>query len=293
MRNTLPSYEKEGGVNVATIRSLTRADLPVVVPLADEAARRALIGRPMWETEADAAAELDTPKRTFVVAVDETGTVTGMAGYRLRSTGEAELYGPLVAVEGLGTGAWIESRVTSMAAQEGATSFSMLIGISNKEGQAWAEWRGYLRDSEAPELLHTWLYPGELRDVTAGEGLVRRAVAADLERVDCLVQENFAHRRTQPATWLENAWVVEKDGQVAGCLRLDPAAAWVDYLCVDPVWRRRGLSTLLLTEVIRRFWDGAPRKVGLAVPLDDTAPVSLFRRLGFRREVPVARWVKR
>lgn len=278
---------------MATIRSLTRADLPVIVPLADEAARRALIGRPMWETEADAAAELDTPRRTFMVAVDETGAVVGMAGYRLRSTGEAELYGPLVAVEGLGTGAWLESRVTSMAAQQGATSFSMLIGIGNKEGQAWAEWRGYLRDSEAPELLHTWLYPGELRAAERGGELVRRATAADLERIDWLVQEDFAARRTQPATWLENAWVVEADGQVAGCLRLDPAAAWVDYLCVDSACRRRGLGTLLLTDVIRRFWADTPRKVGLAVPLDDTAPVSLFRRIGFRREVPVARWVKR
>lgn len=278
---------------MATIRSLTRADLPVIVPLADEAARRALIGRPMWETEADAAAELGTPMRTFMVAVDETGAVMGMAGYRLRSTGEAELYGPLVAVEGLGTGAWLESRVTSMAAQEGATSYSLLIGISNKAGQAWAEWRGYLRDSEAPELLHTWLYPGELREVASAEGLVRRAIADDLERLDWLVQEYFAHRRTQPATWLESAWVIEKEGQVAGCLRLDPATAWVDYLCVDPAQRRRGLGTRLLTDVIRRFWDEAPRKVGLAVPLDDTAPVSLFRRLGFRREVPVARWVKR
>lgn len=278
---------------MATIRSLTRADLPVIVPLADEAARRALIGRPMWETEADAAAELNTPKRTFVVAVDETGTVVGMAGYRLRSTGEAELYGPLVAAEGLGTGAWLESRVTSMAAQDGATSFSMLIGIGNKEGQAWAEWRGYLCDTEAPELLHTWLYPGELREAATGDGLVRRAAADDLEHIDWLVQEEFAHRRTQPATWLENAWVVEAGGQVAGCLRLDPAAAWVDYLCVDPAFRRRGLGTRLLTDVIRRFWETAPRKVGLAVPLDDTAPVALFRRLGFRREVPVARWVKR
>ncbi|MDF2630027.1 MAG: hypothetical protein K0R39_3858 [Symbiobacteriaceae bacterium] len=279
---------------MATIRSLTRDDLPVIVPLADDAARRALIGRPMWETEADAAAELGTAKRTFLAAVDETGTVVGMAGYRLRSTGEAELYGPLVAVEGLGTGAWLESRVTSLAAQEGATSFSMLIGVGNKEGQAWAEWRGYSHDTEAPILLHTWLYPGEMRDVASpGEGLVRRAGTADLERIDWLVQENFEHHRTQPATWLENAWVLAVAGQVVGCLRLDPAAAWVDYLCVDPAWRRQGLGTRLLTEVVRRFWDEAPRKVGLAVPLDDTAPVALFRRLGFRREVPVARWVKR
>lgn len=278
---------------MAIIRSLTPADLAVILPLADEAGRRALIGRPLWETEADAVAELSAPKRRFYVAEDETGSVVGMAGYRLRHNGEAEFYGPLVTVEGHGIGAWLESRVTSLAAQEGATEFSMQIGIANKSGQAWAEWRGYQRDTEAPELLHTWLYPGELQFGHLGDALVRRAAPADLDRIEWLVQEHFEQRRTRPATWLENAWVVEADGEVAGCLRLDPAAAWVDYLCVDPAHRRRGLGARLLTEVIRHFWEEQPRKVGLAVPLDDTAPVSLFRRLGFRREIPVARWMKR
>lgn len=276
---------------MATIRPLIPADLPAVVALAEVAAASRLVGRPLWETVADAAAELEAPgHRAFIVAVDDAGAVVGMAGYRLLPDGEAEVYGPLVAEEGHGIGAWLESRLTTLAGLEGAAELSMLVGLENRSGQAWAEWRGYLRDTEAPELLLTWLYPGELRDVRLGGGLVRAAVPGDFSRVEWLVQESLPGRRKLPvASWLGEAWVVETEGEVAGCLRFEPATAWIDHLCVDPVRRHRGLGALLLSQVVRR----ESRKVGLAVPLDDTAPVSLVRRLGFRREVPVGRWVKR
>lgn len=275
---------------MATIRPLMPADLPAVVALADAAAAARLVGRPLWETEADAAAEMGAPgHRVFIVAVDDDGAVVGMAGFRLLPDGEAEVYGPLAAAEGHGIGAWLESRLTTLAGLEGAAVLSMLVGLENKSGQAWAEWRGYLRDTEAPELLLAWLYPGELRALSSGVGLVRRAVAADLPRVESLLQECLPVRRAAVAGWLDEAWVVETEGEVAGCLRFDPATAMVDNLCVDPARRRRGLGGLLLSEVCRR----ESRKVGVAVPLDDAAPVALVRRLGFRREVPVARWIRR
>lgn len=275
---------------MATIRPLMPADLPAVVALADAAAAARLVGRPLWETEADAAAEMGAPgHRVFIVAVDDDGAVVGMAGFRLLPDGEAEVYGPLAAAEGHGIGAWLESRLTTLAGLEGAAVLSMLVGLENKSGQAWAEWRGYLRDTEAPELLLAWLYPGELRALSSGAGLVRRAVPADLLRVEWLVQECLPGRRPGVSRWLDDAWVIEADGEVAGCLRFDPATAMIDNLCVDPARRRRGLGGLLLSEVCRR----ESRKVGVAVPLDDAAPVALVRRLGFRREVPVARWIRR
>lgn len=279
---------------MATIRLMTPADLPAMAALVDQAVREGLVGRPLWETEADAAAELGMPRRVFVVAEDDAGALLGMAGYRLRHSGEAEIYGPLVTVEGEGVGAWLETRITTLAEQAGATGFSLLLGRENKSGQAWAEWRGYLRDTESPELLITWLYPGELQAVGLGEGRVRRAIPADVERIEALVHDCLPHRRTVVASWLENAWVIEAGGTVAGCLRLEPVTAEVDYLCVDPSQRRRGLGARLLADVVLDYWRTEPhRKLVLGVPLDDVAPVSLFRRMGFRREVAAGRWIKR
>lgn len=279
---------------MATIRLMTPADLPAMAALADEAVRNGLVGRPLWETEADAAAELGMARRVFVVAEDDAGAVLGMAGYRLRHSGEAEIYGPLVTVEGEGVGAWLESRITALAEQAGATGFSLLLGRENKSGQAWAEWRGYLRDSEAPELLITWLYPGELQAVALGAGAVRRAMPADLERIESLVHDCLPARRTLVDSWLEHAWVIEEAGTVVGCLRLEPATAEIDYLCVEPARRRQGLGARLIAEVVQVVWQAEPhRKLVLGVPLDDVAPVSLFRRMGFRREIAVGRWSKR
>ena len=281
---------------MATIRSMTPADYAAVAAMADDAALHTLVGRPLWETEADVAAEVAAigGQGAFLVAEDDEGNVAGVAGFRMLEHGEAEIYGPLVTASGNGLGAWLESRVVSTAEARGAVSYSMLIGLDNRSGQAWAEWRGYLRDSESPELLLTWLYPGDLlAPLPAKERLVRPAVAADANRLQALLEAGFPLDRSRASEWLEEAWVVEQSGQVAGFLRLEQAVGWVHHLTVDPALRRQGLGATLLTEVVPRFWQEQSRKVGLAVPLDDAAPVSLFRRLGFRREVPVAKWMKR
>lgn len=280
---------------MATIRTITPADYPAVAALADDAARRTLLGRPLWETAADVAAEVESLRNgAIMIAEADDGTVAGLSGYRLLPGGEAAIYGPLVAAEGHGVGAWLESRVVSMAEQQGARSYSLLVGTNNQAGNAWAQWRGYLRDTEEPEQLLTWLYPGELSPCRLAEGaLVRQAHAGDLGRVEALFGEAFPRELAGPQGWLDQCWVIELAGQVEGFLRLDPSTAWMEYLCVNPDRRRQGLGSSLLAGVVRQFWERDSRKVGLAVPLDDTAPVSLFRRLGFRREVPVAKWMKR
>jgi N-acetylglutamate synthase-like GNAT family acetyltransferase len=280
---------------MATIRAMTEADFPAVAAMANEAAARALVGRPLWETAGDVAAELSTlSQATFIVAEDDAGQVIGLAGYSLTEDGEARLYGPLVTTEGHGIGAWLETRVVSMAQHQGATSFSMLIGLGNRSGQAWAQWRGYQQDTEQPELLLTWLYPGEMRTSgLTGAGEVRRAGLGDLDAIAALLQECFPRERSHPSQWLDQCWVIEVEGQVLGFLTLEWPTAWIRHLCIHPAMRRRGLGAKLLVQVIERFWAEDSRKVGLAVPLDDTAPVTLLRRLGFRREVPVATWMKR
>lgn len=136
---------------MATIRSMTPADYEAVAALSRDAAAGGLLGRPMWETAHDVAAAVsDLEHAAFVVAVSDEGEVVGLAGYHLLPTGEAALYGPLVSVEGHGIGAWLLSRAEAMAHQSGANTLAMLIGTANRSGAAWAEWQGYVQDTETP-----------------------------------------------------------------------------------------------------------------------------------------------
>lgn len=279
---------------MAIIRTMIPSDYSVVAKMADDAARRALVGRPVWETAADVAAEVAAlPQAKFLVAVENDGTVLGISGYRLTSQGEAQIYGPLMTPEGHGKGTWLFSRVEAMAENQGATSYSMLIGCENPSGAAWAKWRGYLRDDEWPEMLLMWLNPDSLQVPAAQKpGTIRQALPGDLDQITTLWHDcYFAHPLSQEeaAKRLDQYWVLEHQDQVQAFLQLKPQRAWLEALCVAPGLRRQGLGTRLAVEVLSQF----RRKVGTAVRLENGAGVGLCRKLGFAREIPVARWVKK
>jgi GNAT superfamily N-acetyltransferase len=283
---------------MAEIRSLTPSDYPAVSALSEFALKRALVGRPVWETAGDVAADLAAVQDgEFIVAVEPEGAILGMAGFALDPGGEAQVYGPLVAEEGNGIGAWLESRIVSLAVQKGAESLSMLIGLNNREGIAWAEWRGYLRDTEYPETLLTFVYPGELNSRPLPDSaVVRRASAKDLDPIYAIYQDSFLYAPLTREAWgarLDGCQVVEVSGEVAGFLHFDEASRSIDHLCIRPGLRRQGLGAGLLSTVLLEFWQRQPIRVGLSVPMDSAGLVTLFRRLGFRREVPLGRWVKR
>jgi predicted N-acetyltransferase YhbS len=145
---------------MATIRLMTPADYEAVTLLSRDAVSKALVGRPIWDTvESIANAVLELDQAAFIVAVTDEGEVVGLAGYHLLGNGEASLYGPIVSTEGHGIGAWLLGRVEAMASQEGATVFAMLVGVDNQAGAAWAEWNGYVRDTETPNIQIPGLFP--------------------------------------------------------------------------------------------------------------------------------------
>ncbi|MDB4894804.1 MAG: family acetyltransferase [Firmicutes bacterium] len=293
---------------MTTIRSMTPADYPAVAAIAADAAHGALVGRPAWESVNDVAAEIAAlDNREFIVAEDGSGVIVGVAGYALNGEGEAAVYGPLVAVEGHGIGAWLAGRVEAMARQHGAEACSMLIGLGNRSGSAWAEWRGYQRDQEHPELLLMWVHPGELVEVRPEVGgivavrpvaapVVRPAHDGDLDVIVALTQDCFPTQRISQEEWaalLPTCLVAELNGEVRGMIRLDAAAASLHDLCVAQDARHHGLGKALVAASVRQFWAQRPGRLGLAVRLENAAAVALFRGLGFRREIAVARWLKR
>lgn len=185
------------------IRPLTTAEYGAVAAISAEAMAEGLVGLPTWETPEDVARTVQaTPHGEFIVAVDDDGHVIGVTGYDLRAGGEAWIYGPLVKTRGLGTGAWLTSKIESMALHQGARFYAMLIGLKNKAGQAWAEWRGYQLDSEYPETLLLFASPGELPAARpAAEARVRRAKAGDLDRIYELFTANFPPEYAAAQAW--------------------------------------------------------------------------------------------
>lgn len=283
---------------MAIIRPMVPGDYPVVAQISNEAAAKALVGLPAWETAAEVAATVTGLRQSeFIVAEDDHGRVVGFAGYALTEDGGAALYGPLVTTGGHGIGAWLASRIESMAHHRGASYYAMLIGLTNRQGAAWAEWRGYLQDTEFPETLLAWVYPGELkRDHLFEGGTVRKAGPGDLDRVEELYRICYqadTATRSDWATWLASTWVIDDGEAVQGLLHVDAPTAMIRHLCVNPAARRRGLGSRLVFDAIASYWKERPAKVGIMLPLDNESGVSLIRRLGFRREIAVARWMKR
>ncbi|MFZ5814093.1 MAG: GNAT family N-acetyltransferase [Bacillota bacterium] len=284
--------------HMGIIRPMNPGDYPIVAQISNEAAAKALVGMPTWETAAEVAATVASLRHAeFIVAEDDAGRVVGFAGYAPTEDGGAMLFGPLVTVGGHGIGAWLSSRIETMARHHGVTYFAMLIGLTNRQGAAWAEWRGYQLDTEFPETLLCWVYPGELKqEQVYGGGSVRKALPEDLDRVEELYRNCYqadTATRADWAGWIPSTWVFEEDGQVLGLLHMDLTTAMIRHLCVEQTARRQGVGARLVVDAIQSFWRERPAKVGIMLSLDNQSGVSLMRRLGFRREIAVARWMKR
>lgn len=67
----------------------------------------------------------------------------------------------------------------------------------------------------------------------------------------------------------------------------------IQRLCVESGARRRGLGSRLVCAALEDLWRERPAKVGIVLPLDNQRGVYLVRRLSFRREIAVARWLRR
>ena len=64
----------------------------------------------------------------------------------------------------------------------------------------------------------------------------------------------------------------------------DPAGVgWIAELGIRPAWRRRGLGSAVLNEVMRRFQAEGLLWAALAVNIDNDSALGLYQRLGFER----------
>jgi ribosomal protein S18 acetylase RimI-like enzyme len=80
--------------------------------------------------------------------------------------------------------------------------------------------------------------------------------------------------------------VAELDGAVIGTVMVgyDGHRGWINYLGVDPDWRRRGVGRALTAEAERLLrLEGCP-KINLQVRTGNTEVIEFYRRVGFQTD---------
>lgn len=270
-------------------------DLAAAASLTHEASSRTPIALP-WRGSEDLARLASLPGVTLLVAEDESERLVGVGGFRLDREGEAHLWGPVVATEGHGIGAWLMNRMEALAEADGATTFVLTLALENRSGAAWAAWRGYLRDDEA------WSY--QLCSRELGEELpegrpsiqYRSAGAADLGALMGLANSLFPAGYLSEAEWsavLDEVIIAERAGEPSGFVWLRAQTGRIKLLVVEPSQRRQGIGRGLVQQALR----GA-RSVGLTrleakVRQENEAMLTLLREQGFGRFMAVSSWMKR
>jgi ribosomal protein S18 acetylase RimI-like enzyme len=68
----------------------------------------------------------------------------------------------------------------------------------------------------------------------------------------------------------------------------DGHRGWVNYLAVNPVRRRQGLASVLMTEVERRLRELGCAKINLQIRRDNLDAISFYERIGFTEDAVVS-----
>ena len=124
----------------------------------------------------------------------------------------------------------------------------------------------------------------------SGEGLqIRRLTYADLPELIAI------ERRAFPTPWSLAMFVLELSKPASVCLAALRGEQMVGFLicsrydtvwhimnvAVDPIRRREGMATALLTDLLRRI-DGKGARFTLEVRESNTGAIVLYERFGFR-----------
>lgn len=280
---------------MARVRAMDPADWMEAARLTQEAGARSLIALP-WESAADLERLASVPGVTLLVAEDEAGQLAGVGGFRLGRRGEAHLWGPVVATEGNGIGAWLMNRMEALAEAEGATAFVLTLALANRPGAAWAAWRGYLRDDEA------WTYQLCTRDLRDPRGApasslsFRPAKISDLPAVIALASTAYPAGYLSEAEWaavLSEVTIAEQGGASAGLLWLRAQTGRIKLLAVDPRMRRQGVGRGLVLKALESAHHLGLVHLEAKVRQENESMLALLRQAGFQRFQSVSSWVKR
>lgn len=120
--------------------------------------------------------------------------------------------------------------------------------------------------------------PAGEKDIPAWLELVK-LVSADFPGLDLADYELTLRKNIARGT----ALCVREDGNIVGILLFSPGKRCLSCMAVRPDYRRRGIASLLVGEMLRRMHDG---DISVTTFREDdpkgTAPRALYRKFGFR-----------
>jgi len=95
-------------------------------------------------------------------------------------------------------------------------------------------------------------------------------------------QDIARKRRVQRELFL----VCEVDDQLVASVMAgyDGHRGWINYLAVDPLFRRRGLGRLLMEEVQQRLQSLGCSKINLQIRRENVEAVAFYERIGFSED---------
>jgi mycothiol synthase len=167
----------------------------------------------------------------------------------------------------------------------------------------WAEKLGYRATREFLRMEMTINEeppsPQVPEGVTIREFVKGRDERATFDAVEEAFSDHWGHvpatfeewvTRTESSTFDASLWLLatkagEEGGEIlATCFgSVGPAGGWITGVGTRRAWRSRGISTALLRETLRRFWDRGVRTVALGVDGESlTGATRIYARLGMR-----------
>jgi GNAT superfamily N-acetyltransferase len=189
------------------------------------------------------------------------------------------------------------NRMETMAEAQGANAFVITLALENRMGVAWAEWRGYLRDGEAPTyLLCSGNLPAGGSGGAASGASYRPGTSSDVEALIGLSSALYPAGFMSASDWaavLPEVTVAEKAGEVAGFLWLRGPTGRIKLMSVAAGARRQGIGRGLLQQAIQTAQSRGLQRVEAKVRQENDAMLALLRQAGFNRTLPVSTWVKR
>jgi mycothiol synthase len=168
----------------------------------------------------------------------------------------------------------------------------------------WAEELGYRATREFLRMEMTMSeeppQPTQVPDGVAIREFVKgRDERATFDALEEAFSDHWGHvpatfeewvTRTKASTFDASLWLLarkagEDEGEIlATCLgSVGPAGGWITGVGTRRAWRARGISTALLREILRRFWERGVRTVALGVDGESlTGATRVYERLGMR-----------
>jgi ribosomal protein S18 acetylase RimI-like enzyme len=142
-----------------------------------------------------------------------------------------------------------------------------------------------------PIAIRTSLRPGDLEGIVTLHGLIYSQERGWDDTFEAYVAGPLSEFVRNPSD-RQRLWIAERNGQLAGCIAIVPAAprtAQLRWFLVEPSVRGVGLGKRLLDEALVFCKDRGYAEVMLWTERSLTAAAKLYRAAGFRKTEEKAR----